>query len=150
MSAAPLTYNFGAVCAPASILIGQTGFPASCSSVTAQATVTPTINFFGNGFTITIDEQGFANSVNGQTAGFALFADIPVQVDIAGPSRPVVMVKSYSSQIENVGYPVGTVGEVRFGLSHRSVITKRPDGTDEQNFRIPISPIRGHSTPSVD
>jgi hypothetical protein len=131
--AAPVA-NLGAVCSPASITIGETGFPQSCTSATAQATVTPTINFFGNGFTISIDEQGFATSVNGKSAGFAMFADVPVNVTIAGPGRPVVIVTSFSEQVENLGYPAGTIGEIDFGFGHRTVITRRPDGGAEQDL----------------
>jgi hypothetical protein len=122
--AAPVE-SLSAVCSPGS---GQSAGAQSCSSVSAQATVTPNINFFGNGFTISLDEQGFATSMNGMPAGFTMSANVPVGFTIAGPDRAVVIKTVFSEQIENLSYSDGAVGEIDYGSNQFGANSKILDG----------------------
>lgn len=112
----------GTVCTDAPVLVGDSG-PSRCHSGAASASVSPSVTYFYNGFTISIMEKG---DLNGKGT-FQAWATIPVTVEIPGRSRPIVVVSGSGVMGEDIK-ATGATGQFRYGLSHRTVVTSNFSG----------------------
>lgn len=109
--------------------------PANCTSSTSEAHASEYLQYFYNGFTLSL----FANGTNWtsytQNGAFTLDDEAPVTLSIAGPSRTLV-VYGNSGQTATLNAVAGTVGEVVYDFTNFSSISRYPDGGDPVTLDI--------------
>jgi hypothetical protein len=143
--AAPLTLATGvhaatlsANCA-ANYAIGSPSASPNCMSATSEGHVSTYLQYFNNGFTVSLFANGTSWPSASQAGSFSLNAELPVNIHIAGPSRELVVYKDVD-QTETLRTSAGTTGEVLYGFSHFAVITRHPDGGGPLCFDFEYSP----------
>jgi hypothetical protein len=123
--------------------------PPSCTTSVSEGHVSQSLQYFSNGFTMSLFANGTAWTSNGQGGAFSLDAEDTLHVNIAGPSRDIVVVRD-GSQTETLETNSGTVGQALYGLSHFTVISKAPDGGDAISFNYSYAAPTVIGTVSLD
>ena len=109
--------------------------PSNCMASTSEGHVAKDVQYFSNGFTLSLFANGTSWTSGGQGGAFTLDAEVPVSVRIDGPSRNLVVYRD-ASQSETLDTSPGTIGQVFYGFNHFTVISRRPDGSDPVSFDL--------------
>lgn len=112
--------------------------PSNCTSATSEGHVTEYLQYFSNGFTLSLFANGTAWTSGSQGGAFTLDAEVPVTVNIGGPSRNLV-VYGDTSQSETLNSSSDAVGQILYGFNHSTVISQTLEGSDPITFNNPSS-----------
>jgi hypothetical protein len=131
LSATPVSILSAACVGPS--VAGSPADPSSCKSLTSQGNVSESMQYFSNGFTLSVIETGTASTSANQGGTFALDAVVPVNFSVSGSSRGLV-VNTSSSTSETLDADAGTVGQIRYGFNNFTVISRNFAGGDPVSF----------------
>jgi hypothetical protein len=107
----------------------------NCSTAVSEGHVTQSLQYFQNGFTLSLFANGTAWTSGGKGGAFAVDAEVPLKFNIAGPDRTIVFSREYS-QHETFESDPGTVGIALYGLNHFTVNFQKPNGGDAMNIDL--------------
>ncbi len=131
LSAAPIDILSAACVAPN--VAGSPSDPSNCTSLTSEGHVTEYLQYFSNGFTLSLFANGTSWTSASQGGVFALDAVVPINFSIDGPSRDLVVYREGSSS-ETLNADAGTVGRIAYGFNNFTVISRNLDGGDPVTF----------------
>lgn len=128
LSAAPVDI-LSAACAGPSVP-GSPSDPSTCTSSTSQGNVTEYLQYFSNGFTLSLYANGTAWTSASQGGTFTLDAVVPVNFSIAGPSRDVV-VDTSSSTSETLSANAGDIAQLAYSFNNSTALTQNLNGSGD-------------------
>lgn len=131
LSAAPVDI-LSASCV-ASNTAGLPSDPSNCTSLTSEGHVTEYLQYFSNGFTLSLYANGTAWTSASQDGAFTLDAVVPINLSIDGPTRDLVVHRDSGSS-ETLSASAGVIGQIAYSFNNVTVLTRTLDGGDPVVF----------------